>query len=501
MKYLLGIDIGTTGTKTILYREDGLQCGMGYRGYELVHQRADWAEQNADDWWHAVVETVREAVRDITDPENIAALSLSTQGGSLVVVDAAGTPMMPAVSWMDRRAGKQELDALLSDKETNYHYRNTGWPLTNSFNLVQIKYLSNHQPEVFRSVAKFLSTSDYINFRLTGRFVTDHTNAGITNLSLIRSMQWDPTALKDLGISEDRLASLRPSGERIGTLTEAAAAELGIPASVVVVNGGQDQYCGAVGAGAVESGDVMLATGTAWVVLGAFSDMVLDEQGFMAPCRHVLPDRYGSMATVPAGGMAMEWFRETFREDDGQPLMSFDQINREAAQTPPGADGLRFYPHFSGATCPSWKISNRAGFIGVHLGHRRAHFARAVMEGIAVDVNKIICALRENGGQPKRIKIIGGASRSDLWCSIVTDVTGLPVIRPVQVDVPCTGAAMIAGVGAGLFADYAEAIRTFCKAGETLYPNEERMHLYAGIVADYAAGFCHLTAFYEERQK
>lgn len=500
MKYLLGIDIGTTGTKTILYREDGFPCGSAYQGYELTHQQADWAEQDPEDWWQAVVSTVRSATAKITDPENIVALSLSTQGGSLVVLDSDSHPMIPAISWMDRRAGALELDALLSGKEENYHYKNTGWPLTNSFNLVQIKYLQNHQPDVFRNAAKFLSTADYINYRLTGRFVVDHTNAGITNMELIDQLRWDPTALCDLSIDEEKLALLRPSGECIGTLTAEAAELLGIPKTTKVINGGQDQYCGAVGAGAVENGDVMLATGTAWVVLGTFPNMLMDEQGFMAPCRHILPGKYGSMATVPTGGLSMEWFREIFREDDDRPLISFEKINEETALTNPGADGLRFYPHFSGATCPSWKISNRAGFLGIHLGHRRAHFARAIMEGIAVDVNKIICALQESGGDVRRIKLIGGAARSDLWCSIVANIVGLPVLRTTQVNAPCTGAAIVAGVGSRLFTNYADAIQVFCKMGDTIHPDPALHLFYKDVISDYLLGFQHLTSFYEERQ-
>jgi sugar (pentulose or hexulose) kinase len=499
MKYLLGIDIGTTGTKTIVFRENGQCCGSAYCGYVVVNERADWAEQNPEDWWDAVAATVRKATAGLPDLENIAALSLSTQGGSLVVLDVDGNALTPAVSWMDRRAGQAELDMVRQGKETDYHYFHTGWKLTNSFNLVQIAWLRNHRPEVFEKAAKFLSTSDYINYRLTGQFVTDYTSAGITNMEEIARLDWDVHAFTDLSIRRDQVGQLLPSGSIIGPLSAAAAEKLGIPQKTMVVNGGMDQYCGAVGSGAIQTGDLMLATGTAWVILGTFSDMLFDSQSYIAPCPHILPGKFGAMATVPTGGVAMEWFRETFRASAESDLETFGQIDRDAAKIAPGSDGLLFYPHFSGATCPSWNMRNRAGFIGVHLGHRRAHFARAVMEGIAFAANDIIRALEQSGGAVGRIKLIGGAAKSDLWCNIVANVTGLPVLRPTLANAACTGAAMVAGVGVGLYPDYETAQTRLNTMSEPILPDAVDYALYQKALADYQNGFRHLSAYYQER--
>ena len=499
MKYLLGVDVGTTGTKTSVFREDGHNVSSAYRGYGMVNDCADWAEQNPEDWWNAVSVTVREATAGLTDPENIAALSLSTQGGSLVVLDAEGTALIPAVSWMDRRAGEDVLAKIRQGKETDYHYIHTGWKLTNSFNLVQIAWLRSHRSDVFRKAAKFLSTSDYLNFRLTGQFVTDWTSAGITNIEDIVRRDWDEQALRDLSIRRDQLGRLLPPGTVIGSLTAAAAEALGIPQKTVVVNGGMDQYCGAVGCGATETGDVMLATGTAWVVLGTFSEMLFNRESYIAPCPHILPDRFGAMATVPTAGIAMEWFRKTFRTDQQIEEESFAHIDKKAAAVEPGCDGLLFYPHFSGATCPNWKMHNRAGFIGLHLGHRRCHFARAVMEGVAFSVNEIIRALALSGGEVRKIKLIGGAAKSELWCHIVADATGLPVIRPIQTDAACTGAAMIAGVGIGLFPDYVAAQSRLIIMAEPIQPDAATYEIYQKVQRDYQNGFRHLSAFYQER--
>lgn len=498
MKYIIGIDIGTTGAKTLIFDEQGRRVGHAYRGYSMQNPKPNWVEQDPGDWWQALVDTVREATGKIKDPGNVAAVSISSQGGSLVTLDKAGNPLIPAISWMDRRAGQQELDMLRKGKEDDYHYTRTGWKLTNSFNLVQILWLRNHRPEIFSKVAYYLAASDYINYRLTGMLMTDITSAGITNMEDINRRDWDEAVFADLGISRKQVSRIRPSGEVVGKLTQKAADELGLTADTLVINGGHDQYCGAIGSGAVSAGDFMLATGTAWVVLGTFDKMLFDRHSYIAPCPHILPDRYGAMATVPTGGVSMEWFRGTFRSADTQAPDSFAVIDREAADTEPGSEGLLFYPHFSGATCPSWHIRNRASFLGIHLRHTRAHFARAVMEGVAYDINEIINALGQKGGMARRIIMSGGAAKSDLWTRIVADVTNLPVLRPEQTDAASTGAAMVAAVGAGIVKDYKAAAELFLKKPSPVMPNEDDHQIYDTIRTRYLLGFRFLSEFYGE---
>ncbi|MEG1882889.1 MAG: FGGY family carbohydrate kinase [Clostridia bacterium] len=499
MKYLLGIDVGTTGTKSVLFAQTGEQVASHYYGYPLINQRADWVEQYAEDWWKGVVATVQEVIRLVDDKKDIYALSLSTQGGSLVVLNEDYQPMMPAISWMDRRAGRLELDQLIKDKPEDYYYFNTGWKLTNSFNLVQIKWLQNHKPSLFRKAAKFLSTSDYLNYKLTGLFVTDYTSAGITNMENLKRRSWDRCIFDDLGIKSDQLSQLSPSCMIIGRLNEQAALELNLSPDTIVINGGMDQYCGAVGASAVREGDLMLATGTSWVMLGTLSKLYFDQESYLSPCPHILPQKYGIMATVPTAGVSMEWFRQTYMQGTGTEKISYNAINQLASVISPGADGLLFYPHFSGATCPSWKVNNRAGFIGVHLGHKIGHFARAIMEGVAFDASRVIEAMQQCGDETKQIKMIGGAAKSDLWSQVVSDITGMCVERPVLTDAPCAGAAMIAGVGSGLIGSFEEAQQLFCKFKDPIYPNEKNHAQYKQIKERYLEGFHCLTHFYESR--
>jgi sugar (pentulose or hexulose) kinase len=500
MRYLIGADIGTTGTKTVVFTEEGRAIASAYRSYEVYSERADYAEQNAVDWWNALVETVREATKGIPEKREIAALSLSTQGGSLVAADGDGLPTCRAISWLDHRVGEEELVALRAGKEPDYHYLHTGWPLGGCYNLAQIKWLQNHQPEVYRKSRMFLSTSDYLHYHLTGRAVTDYTNAGITNLEDLRGRSWDEAGIRDLGIAPGQLGELRPSGMPIGGLTPRAAQALGLPETVLVVNGGMDQYCGALGAGAIHEGDLMLATGTSWVLLGTYPDLVFHRGSYFAPCHHILPGRYGLMATVPTGGISMEWFRRVFRTPPqvygSASEESFADIDRAAAEKPLGADGLLFYPHFSGSTCPTWSGTNRAAFLGVNLSHDRGYFARAVMEGVTFQMREIVDAMRASGGKTHLIRMIGGASRSALWRGIVADVTGLPVLPSRSPNSACAGAAMVAAVGAGILPDYETASRYFCEEVETILPDQRNHECYDRFFFDYQAGFRHLQAFH-----
>lgn len=497
MRYLLGVDIGTTGTKTVAFDEEGNMLSSAYQGYEVVSEQADWAEQDADDWWRAVVRTVREAVATLPDKNGVVALALSSQGGSLVMADKSGQPLGRAVSWLDHRPGDKELDALCAGKETDYHYLRTGWPLKNCFNLAQCKWMQNNRADLFKRTDKFLSTSDYLNLKLAGRAVTDFTSAGITNMEDLRTKTWDEAVFGDLEIGRHQLGELNAPGTPIGTLTKEAADELGLPETVLVVNGGMDQYCGALGAGVVEDGDLMLATGTAWVLLGAYPQLVFDQESYFAPCPHILPEKYGIMATVPTGGIAMEWFRKTFSDSGAAERESFAHIDEAAARRPEGGGGLLFYPHFSGSTCPTWSSESRAAFLGINLSHERADFARAVMEGVTFELSGIIAAMRRSGGKTRQIRMIGGAAKSKLWRGIVADITGLPVVRSQISDAACAGAAMAAGVGAGVYGDYQQASALFCKPGETILPDSEKHAVYQDLLQDYQSGFQHLRSFYQ----
>lgn len=505
MAYLLGTDIGTTGTKTMLFSEDGEILATAYKGYEIIKGSNGFVEQDPEDWWRAVVQTVRECLARVgpSVKEDIRAIAFSTQGGSMVPVTADGTPLSLAASWMDTRASEQS--RLFSEnKGKDYFYLKTGWRLSGSLNLVQIKWLKDNKADVFNKAFKFISTIEYINYKLTGVFACDLTNAGITQLLNISSGKWDGELAEMAGVDESRLGELIRSGEVIGHLSEDAARELGLNTEVRVVSGGHDQYCAALGSASVNEGDVLLSAGTAWVVLGISDKPVFDASSCFSPGRHVIEGRWGSLASVPTGGISFEWFRRNFAvkgedEKENTQFESFREIDSRAEKKGPGAGGVMFYPHFCGAFCPNWSFESKASILGLDLSHDRYHIARAVMEGVVYDVNWILETLIEKGLRIKELKVLGGAVKSELWTKIIADVTGMPVLLPHTADAACLGAAILAGIGGGLFTDAAEGCLRLTPVKREINPDMDNHARYKEYFKLYKKRFellknCYINA-------
>jgi sugar (pentulose or hexulose) kinase len=261
----LGIDVGTTGAKALAVDEAGRVLGRGYREYGLEFPQPGWVTQDAAAWWRACVEAVRAALTG-ADARQVAAIGLSTQGATMLPVDAGGRPLCPSLTWMDRRA-QRESDELVAALGEEALYRKAGWPPAPWLDAPKIAWLRRNQPELFKSAALFVSTLEFMNFRLTGRWAIDPTNAAIRQLMDIRTGRWDEEILDFLGLDEARLPEILPSGACLGELTAQAAQLLGLP-RVKVYNGAHDQYCAAMGSGVHGPGELLLATGTTWVTLG-----------------------------------------------------------------------------------------------------------------------------------------------------------------------------------------------------------------------------------------
>ncbi|WP_066683243.1 xylulokinase [Christensenella intestinihominis] len=449
---LIGLDIGTTGTKALLIDIHGKILASSYRSYRCENRKPGYSEQDARDWWKAACETVRECCEKSERGNDVAAISLSTQGGTFVPVDASGNPLKAAVLWNDTRCWAEKEETALTLGE-QYIYDTTGWSLCDSMNAMQILWMKKHEPEMFGRVAKFLSVPDYMTGKMTGRYAVDLSNGGINQMVNITAGEWDDKILSFLGVSGNQLPDVVPSGEMAGTLTKDAARELGLRKGVPVISGGHDQYCVALGAGAIESGDVVIGTGTAWVVT-AITD---------APCisgaqrsRHTVRGKWGELLSVITGGACLEWLRKNICPLSGGEPLPFDEINDHVKKIEAGADGMTFYPYLAGAPYPLTRSDFRGAFTGLDLAHGKYHMARAVMEGVAYQIAWILETFRLAGYKMKEIKILGGASKSDVWTQIIADITGVPLLVPQVADIACVGAAVLAGVGCGLFHSFRE---------------------------------------------
>ena len=480
-KYLLGIDVGTTGTKALLFREDGQLMGQAYRGYPMHNSKVGYSEQNAEDWWNAVVDTVREVCASKDVSANVAAISLSLQGGTVVPVDQKGDPLRLAMVWNDSRCADQKNAFLEAFGDASVLYEKTGWSLFDGLPLMQIRWIKENEPEIFAKTHKFLTVPDYITYRMTGKAAIDMADVGINQLVDIRAGRYDPELLAFAGIDESKLPSLVSSGEVIGNLTPEAAERLGLTTDTLLVAGAHDQYAVALGAGAMQEGDILIGSGTSWVVT-SISDNPDFASGLSISISAV-PGKWGSLEELSCGGVYMDWWRKKLTVDaNGEPI-PYEVINREASLRRAAEDGLYFFPG-TGLSDDHTHLQ-KTTFFGLDLSHDRYHMIRAIMEGIAFQIVWILGHFRNKPSQQQGLILSGGASKSALWSQLVADIANLPVRIPEVADLACVGAAVLAGVGCGLYKDLAEGYKTLAVPDKVVLPNPEQAEKYRVYLEKY----------------
>ena len=479
-QYLLGIDVGTTGTKTLLFSADGELLGHAYRPYALHTPQVGYSEQNAEDWWNAVCETVREVCADPEIGKAVAAISLSLQGGTMVAVDKDMKPVRPAMVWNDGR-GAAQMEAYIREVgEAETMYQKTGWRLGKSMLVVESRWMRDNEPELFEKTAMFLSVPDYISMKMTGIPAIDMSDAGNNQFANIRTGSYDPELLKFSGVTEAQLPKLVRSGDVIGNLTEEAAQALGLSTDTVLVAGAHDQYAVALGAGALKDGDILIGSGTCWVVT-AIGDEPAFETG-LAQSISAVPGKWGSLLSLSSGGVCLEWWRRNLTVAPDGSLLPFDVINEEVAKRKAAEDGLFFYP-FSGNAAPGRKFS-KASFIGLDLSHDRFDIARAIMEGVAFQAIWMMESFKTKPSK-EGLKLAGGASKSALWCQMVADIANLPVRIPEVADLACVGAAILAGTGCGIYPNVEEGYKCLAVRERVIQPDPARAEMYAKLYEQY----------------
>lgn len=481
MKYFLGIDVGTTGTKSILFSEKGERIAHAYRSYPLYNPAIGASEQNADDWWRAVCETVRAVVSEGGVCDEVVAISLSTQGGTVVITDEAGTPLRPAIVWNDSRFEAEREKYLIEIGDEKSLYLKTGWKLGKGRPLLAVRYIRDNDPQLFNRIRRVLTVPSYISLKMTGRAATDLSNAGIDDFCDISKQEYDESLLEFAGIKKEYLADIVRSGEIIGNLTTQAANELGLSEKTVLVSGAHDQYAVSLGAGATNPGDILIGSGTCWVVT-ALGDELDFDCGF-AQSVSAVDGLFGTLRSLSTGGVCLEWLRNNIarRNDTDEPI-DYKTLDTFTEDLRACEDGLFFFP-FKGIYGEK-NVFNKAAFVGMDLSHNRYHLARAVMEGV---VFQILWMMEDFKTKPSKegIKLTGGASRSPVWCKFLADVSGLPVKIPDMADLGCVGAAVLAGVGSGIYSSTTEGQALFSVDERILYPDGHMTEKYRPLFEKY----------------
>jgi xylulokinase len=463
MTLLLGLDVGTTSVKAGLFEASGRRVSSGAREYRIGHPFPDRAELDPETYWSASVEAIRQAFAESgADPRQLVAIAVSSQGETVIPVDEEGSPLGPALVWLDNRAGVEarELAERFGDAQV---YERTGIPSVNpTWTAPKIMWWRHNEPELFGRTRRFLLVEDFILHRLSSRFVSDGGIQCTTMLYDIRSHGWWEEMLEAVGIEPGRLPELVRPGSVVGNLSATAAEALGLSSSVRVIAGGMDQGVGAVGVGNVDGGAISESTGGALTVQASVDRHGLDATRQTPVYVHSAPDRYLYCPVCPTGGMALTWFRDQFGgEEVAEAARSgrdpYDLLTELAAKAPAGSEGLTMLPHLMGAFSPEYDPRATGVFYGFTLHHGKPHFVRAVLESVAFMLRKNLELLAGAGAAASEIRSHGGGARSALWNQIKADVCGLPVITLEGEDAAVRGDAMLAGVATGIFPTLAEA--------------------------------------------
>ena len=478
MRYVLGIDVGTTGTKSLLFTEKGKYVGQAYKGYDLITPRVGFSEQRAEDWWDAVVCTVREVVLAAgVDGGDVVGISLSLQGGTLVPVGKNYEPLANARVWNDYRCDEQNREYLNEVGDAKSMYEKTGWSLGKGLLALEIREIRDNSPELFEQTAMFMSVPDYISYKMTGIPAIDVSDLGINQTGNIQTGDYDEDILGFMGITKDRLPEIVHTGDVIGRLTDTAAAEMGLSTDCVLVAGAHDQYAVALGAGCTNDGDIVIGSGTCWVVTALSKSSNFDSG--IAQSRSATPGLWGSCCSLSSGGVCLDWMRKNIALSSEGETIDYTTVNSEVAKRRAAEDGLFFYP-FTGYS-EDRKGFSKASFIGLDLSHDRFDMMRSVMEGVCFQIKWMMEYFKSKPSPEEGLRLAGGATKSAVWCQILADITGLPVRVPELADLSCVGAAVLAAAGSGLFGSLDEACRCFSVSGSVVYPDPERVKIYSEL--------------------
>lgn len=465
-QFVIGIDVGTTCTKVVIIDQDGKIVGQGSKGYSLFTV-GNQVEQRAEDWIEATKTAILEAISGI-DCSCIVGISCSTQGGSTVAVREDGSFVGNAWTWMDRRSTKQ-VKELTEQLGNEYIYRTTGSRMSPALDAAKIPNMKSM--ESYCDAVCYWTTLEVINHWLTGKAVIDPSNAAMRQLLNIDDIEWDEKILLATGVSKTELPEILPAGELVGYVTESVSAATGLPAGIPVYNGAHDQYCASLGAGAIHGGDMLLSAGTTWVLMG-ITEKPLYTDSFIVPGRHPIAGLYGAIASLVGSGASMEWYRVNLMSAD------LDIMNEVVPERMESTKDLFFFPYVNGAPYPIHNSSAKGVFAGITLEHDQFDLARALMEGVAFGVRRGAEDFQKNGSVIQSITMMGGASKSAVWMQMIASVTGIPIKQLNCADVCAVGAAMIAGCGAGLFSDFAEAAEKIVSVENVFYPIEDEKCYY-----------------------
>ncbi len=473
--FILGIDISTTGAKALLVSDKGMVIHSESTPLTLSNPHPLWSEQNPVDWWNGIATSIRRLlVKSNTKAEQVNVIGLTGQMHGLVLVDSAGKVLRPAILWNDQRTGVQCQD--IRDRVGRKNLiRISGNDALTGFTAPKIMWVRDNEPAIYSQVSHILLPKDYVRYCLTGQYAMDKADGSGTILFDLAKRDWSFELLSTLGISKEWMPKTFEGPEITGYISSQAAAETGLRIGTPVVAGGGDQAAQAVGVGVVEAGIIALTLGTSGVVFASTPSPFIEPEGRLHAFCHALPDHWHLMGVMLSAAGSLAWHRDTVA-----PNLSFDQLVQEAGEIQAGSDGLFFLPYLTGERTPHPDPYARAAWIGLTIRHSKAHMTRAVLEGVGYGLKDSFELIRSAGlGSIKQVRISGGGAKSRLWRKILASILAVELVTVNTTEGAAYGAALLAGVGAGIWPDVTTACQeTVVITGRDL-PDESQIDTYA----------------------
>ena len=456
MRYVIGCDVGTSGTKAIVVSEAGKLLSKVMVEYPLSTPHPGWAEQYPDTWYQASIQAIAGAVRKAKVlPKDIKGIGFSGQMHSSVFLDKNGKVLRPALLWCDTRTHEECVE--ITKKVGEAHLRQ--WvsnPALEGFTLPKILWVKRHEPRIYAQIAQVLMPKDYIRYKLTGELATEVSDAAGTLYFDVKNRRWSKEILSRLGIPLSWFPKVVESEEVCGHLTASAAKELGLAAGTPVVGGGADNTCGAVGNGIIKTGDVMASLGTSGVFFAHSDKVKVDPKMRVHTFCHSVPQKWYLMGVMLSAGFSLRWYRDTLGLTEKEIAKktgkdAYNVLSQEADKVSAGSEGLIFLPYLMGERTPHKDPHVRGAFIGASARHGRAHFARAVFEGITFGMRDSLEIFKELKVPVRRVVATGGGAVNPFWRQLQADIYGEEVVTVNSQEGPAYGAAILAMVGVGLY--------------------------------------------------
>ncbi len=479
MKYVIGIDLGTSAVKAILINQHGEMIASASRSYPLIQKKAGYSEQDPELWVSKTIEALAELFQQFAgDSHEIEGISYSGQMHGLVLLNEKNEVLRDAILWNDTRT-KPQCEAITAKfgAELLKVARNR---VLEGFTLPKLLWVKEEEPEIFQQATVFLLPKDYVRYRMTGKIHSEYSDAAGTLLLDIGKKTWDPAICQGLDIPESICPPLIESEHCVGTILPEVASATGLSIETKVFAGGADNACGAIGAGILSPKYTLCSIGTSGVILSYEDKGEIDYQGKVHFFNHASPNSFYSMGVTLSAGQSLTWFKETFAKGE-----SFEALLEGIDEIPAGSDGLLFTPYLFGERTPHPDPTIRGSFVGISGNHERVHFVRAVMEGITFSLHESIEIFRQEGKRIDTIISLGGGAKSDVWLQMQANIFNAKVVKLKSEQGPALGAAMLAAFGLGWFPSLEDCSREFIQFSHEFHPQAEQVEKYEKLFRIY----------------